>query len=298
MSDITEHHSDLVAWQPYYSTNQRRIVVLSGRTPLFVPPVGVFRPRLLSLLLKNYDNLRFVAIGPHLASISVRDISTKDGIPCAGDIAVEYRVVDSDAALLRLAADPQIGFEVFAARVRAAAARIIAAHDYNELIERRPIFGSKLIEAFAVDANDPMSLQLTRINHHTIDTTDPVIRDDKAAERAGKIEADRKSVAFNAQLIADAAAKRQDLKLMHEKAQILKAEEGQMAENLQAVLQYKAQIAKNVANFDLQAHENLILRSIVKQTSNINLAETTKVIENLASDEPERDSDSRAKASE
>lgn len=287
-------------WKEHPSTALRRVIFLAGETPVGVAPVGTFQ---VPLIFKRYDRLMFITVGPHREAIHLRQaLLTKDGIPLGGEIPVEFRVSDSEAALLQFALNPSSQLASFTDRILASAQRLIAGYTYIEFDALRVASATELVADFtANNATGSCALDLIAAHLNALDTTDQQLKEARiklmqaqeaellrtkqahwATERAANeaklklIEAESRlkleQLQEEQKIELDTKRREQELILQGKRAELLRTEEGRMSQDMSAVLDHKAkelEVQKLVAQLgDKQARD--VLKAVLSHQSGAN----------------------------
>lgn len=306
-----------VTWQLHACTDLVRIVFMYNNSPVGVAPVGDLWVPLAFFKKYNYNQLAFVTIGPHHASIPTSpSLITKDGIPLSGELSFEYRVRTSEIHLMLAAARFSAQYAAFTDRVMASLQRVLAQHTYSGLDEFRVRAHSEVISDFANrNSDDACSLELVSIHTHRLDAADQKLRDTRlrmkqleeeaaiqarearwASERAAE-DARTKLIEAQNSLEVERLRQEQQLALQAKKAELLRTEEGQMSEDMEVVFQHKArklEIEKLVAQLNdrqsrdvlravlsHQSGQNSVLRALAANQIGIKLTDETSIAEGL-----------------
>ncbi len=320
------HVEDAEMWRFYSCTEQTRIVLLRNSTPVGVAVIGELQVPMP--LFRPYDQLAFVKMGPHHSSIQAgATLTTKDGIPLAGEITVEYCVRAADLHLKQVAADFATQYRAFADRVIASVQRVLVKHTYSDFDTFRARSGEEILKDFAErNSDNACSLEPLGVHTHKLDAADQTLREARlrgrqleeqeatrarqagwAAERAEQ-DARTKAIETKSQLELDRLRKvyeievegklqEQALALQAKKAELLRTEEGQMSEDMGAVLQHRArklEVDKLVAQLNdkqsrdvlkavlsHQSGQNSVLRALAANQIGIKLTDETAIAEGL-----------------
>ncbi|OHE82499.1 MAG: hypothetical protein A2107_13420 [Verrucomicrobia bacterium GWF2_62_7] len=312
-------------WEPYASTRERRAIQILVNTPVKVLEDGVYIVPFFHQ--GEFDTIGFVSMGPRRISFDLSGKTvTKDGIAFQGEFALELSVQDKPESVQMIALHAQEQEELIRDRAFVSLQAVARRHTYDTLDTERERMMTEVLAEFTDKYSDGCAFRVNAVYLITLEPQDKDIRearlkDTQAAERDALAikeaerrfqQAEREGKAELAeaktQLEIEKLKKEHELELekkraehamelLLKRAELMKTEAGQMAVDMQMVMNFKkhqAEIEKIIAEiqdkrsrdmlkavFSFTTGQNSILGSFAANQYGIKLTDGDKVTKEL-----------------